>query len=176
MRDLYSGAVDEESIAQIIRDEDNLKSIAMAETIRGNGEEVRKWLAKQERPEPELTRRRTDVDNLAQRAVIELLECLESSGNNAKTEGLRERLREAHAVNRCHFQAVFNKHTEELAQIMRSNRPVRSATVTSIGIAREPEYRTSALGDDYDGTSHEIPQKDKGDFYLTYLQPGPIRG
>ena len=171
MRDLYCGAVDEESVAQIIKNEDNLKSIVMAETTRGNSHELQKWLAEQERPEPALTRHRTDVNNLAQRTVTELLECLGSSGNNTKTEGLRETLREAHAVNRRQFQEVFSKHTEQKAMIRGANRCYRRASEVGYAMKDEPIHRIRAISDVYDPP--EISQTDEPGFLFL---PGFQRG
>ena len=171
MGDLYRGAVDEESVAKIIKNKDNLISIAMAETTRGNSQDVQKWLAEQERPEPELTRQRTDVDNLAQRTITELLECLGSTGNNAKTERLRERLREAHTVNRRQFHEVFSKHTEQKAMIRDRNTMCRSASNSSAIIEHEPIL--SAISNDYDETAQEISQKGEPDFLFL---PGFHRG
>ena len=173
MRDLYCGAVDDESVAQIIKNEDNLISIAMAETTRGNSQELQKWLAEQERPEPELTRHRTDIRCLAQRTVTELLECLESSGNNAKAEGLRERLREAHGENRRHFQKVFSKHTEQKAMIQNTNEMCRRASEVGYTIEHAPIRRISAISNYYYETDQEISQNDEPDFLFL---PGFQRG
>ena len=116
MQDLYSGAVDEESVGQIIKNEDSLKSIVMAETIRGNRQQLQSWLARQETPEPQLTRDRPDVDNLAQETVAELLKFLETGEMVEKIERLRKRLREAHAVNRLHFENIFDGYTIDWAK------------------------------------------------------------
>ena len=164
MGDLYCGAVDEESVARIIKNEDSLKSIVMAETTRGNSQELQKWLAGLERPEPELTRRRPDVNNLAQRTVTELLECLGSSGNNTKTEGLRKRLREAHAVNGRRFQEVFNEHTRKKNTITESNERVRSASDRNLRMVAEPVSTISAISDDLQESLHGIFQNDEPDF------------
>ena len=174
MRDLYCGAVDDESVAQIIKNEDNLRSIVMAETTRGNSHEVQKWLAEQEKPEPELTRHRPDVNNLAQRTVTELLECLGSSGNNAKTktEGLRETLREAHAKNRRLFQKVFSKHTEQKAIIQKTNRSCLRASQTGIEIVDGPIHTASEISS-YGDDPQESSQEDEPDFLFL---PGFHRG
>ena len=172
VRDLYCGAVDDESVAQIIKNEDNLKSIVMAETTRGNSHEVQKWLAEQEKPEPELTRHRTDVNNLAQRTVTELLECLGSSGNNAKTEGLRKTLRKAHAVNRRLFKEVFSKHTEQKAIIQKTNRSCIRASQTGIEIVDGLIHTASAISSHWDDPQ-ESSQEDEPDFLFL---PGFHRG
>ena len=174
MRDLYSGAVDEESLAQLIKNDDNLKSIVIAETTRGNGQELQKWLAKQARPEPELTRHRPDVNNLAQTTVEELLECLGSSGSNAKTEGLRERLRVAHAVNRRQFQGVFSTHTEQKTRVQNSNRSYHKASERSGELGRERVYRAAGISiSDDDETDEEDFQTDEPGFlFLPGFQKG----
>ena len=173
MQDLYCGAVDEQSLAQIIKNEDNLKSIVMAETTRGNGQELQKWLAEQQVPVPELTQRPTDVDNRAQSTVTELLECLGSSKNNAKTKGLRRRLREAHAVNRHQFQGAFNKHTEQKATIRNNNSMYRQASETGYRIQHELVHSLSSISHDYDEPAQESSQKVGSDFLFL---PGFRRG
>ena len=133
MQDLYSGAVDKESVGQIIKNEDSLKSIVMAETISGNREQLQTWLARQETPEPQLTRDRPDVDNLAQQTVAELLKCLETGETVEKIERLRKRLREAHAVNRLHFENIFDGYAIDRKQNRHITSNCRIATEHSMG-------------------------------------------
>ena len=127
VQDLYSGAVDEESVKRIVMNEDNLKSLVLAETTRGTGSELQNWLAEQQRAEPELTSDRVDVNNLAQRTVAELLECLLTGGTVGTIQDLRKRLREAHTVNRRRFQHASRDLIEEKTEIEYHNARLRSA-------------------------------------------------
>ena len=127
IEDLYSGSVDKESVGQILMNEDNLKSLVLAEMTRGTGKELQNWLAEQQRTEPELTRYRADVDGLAQRTVAELLECLLTGEPGGRIEGLREKLRKAHTVNRRHFQHASREHMEEKTEIQYHNACLHSA-------------------------------------------------
>jgi hypothetical protein len=44
MPDLLSGAVDPEIVKKVIKDDDNLKSIVLANMTRGTGKELKAWL------------------------------------------------------------------------------------------------------------------------------------
>ena len=127
IQDLYSGTVDEESVKRIVMNEDNLKSLVLAEMTRGTGSELQNWLAEQQRAEPELTSDRVDVNNLAQRTLAELLECLLTGETVGTIEGIRKRLREAHTVNRRRFQHASREHMEEKTEIEYHNARLHSA-------------------------------------------------
>ena len=107
--------------------EDNLKSLVLAETTRGTGSGLQNWLAEQQRAEPELTSDRVDVNNLAQRTIAELLECLLTGGTVWTIQNLRKRLREAHTVNRHRFQHASRDFIEEKTEIEYHNARLRSA-------------------------------------------------
>ena len=149
LRDLYSGAVDKETIGQIIRNEDSLKSIVMAETIRGNGQELQRWLVEQERPQPSLSRDRPDVNNLAQQTVAELLEALGTDKISEENERLRNKLRQAHVVNRARFQDVFSRYTKARTDHSQHHSALTAATQLTASMEDDEEYTGEKIGADF---------------------------
>ena len=127
MQDLYSGAIDAKSVGEIVRNEDNLKSIVMAEMTRGSGKDLQAWLDEQQKPEPELTRDRPDIDGCAQRTVTQLVTYMKKQGHYEAIEDLRSILREAHAQNWSHFRLSLHDQLEEKKAVRSSNRAFRRA-------------------------------------------------
>ena len=154
--DLYSGAVDKDYVGQIIRNEDSLKSIVMAETIRGNRQQLQGWLARQETPEPELTRDRPDVNSLAQKTVAELLKCLETGEMVEKIEILRKRLRQAHAVNRVHFKDMFDRYTIEHTENRRKALHCRNGARHCAILDSHDELKSADVALDYSDSDEEL--------------------
>ena len=180
MKDLYSGAVDEKSVGQIIRNEDSLKSIVMAETIRGNRQQLQSWLASQKTPDPELTRDRPDVNNLAQKTVVELLKYLGTGEMVEKIEILRQKLREAHAVNRVHFEETFNQYTIERAENRQFGRRCDSGGFHSKKLDSSEPYLSAQISQSYDNEATPGAQNTEearhGSLFLPGFQRDSSRG
>jgi hypothetical protein len=121
MQDLYTGAADPESVGEILKNEDNLKSIVIAEMTRGTGKELQAWLDTQQKPLPELTRDRPDVGGRAQRAVSQLLDSLNNGDTAEKIEKLQDDLRKAHEENWRQFQIVIQAHTDNERTVVFAN-------------------------------------------------------
>jgi hypothetical protein len=99
MEALYSGAVSPETLGEMIKNEDNLKSIVIAEMTRGRSKDLEAWLEKQQMALLELTRERPDVDGKAQKAITDLLGALQNGDTAGNIDSLRSALRDAHAEN-----------------------------------------------------------------------------
>ena len=156
MQDLYSGAVDKESVGKIIRNQDNLKSIVMAETIRGNHSQLQSWLATHEMSQPEFTRDRPDVDNRAQKTVARLLECLETGETDESFEILRRRLRDAHAVNRVAFEDTIDKNSKKQAENRRDAVHCRSGSNHCRKMESHNSYGSEVMTHDYSESDEEV--------------------
>jgi hypothetical protein len=128
MQDVYTGAADPESVGEILKNEDNLKSIVIAEMTRGTGRELQAWLDTQQKPLPELTRDRPDVGGRAQQAASQLLDSLNNGDTDENIEKLQDDLRKAHEENWRQFQSVIQVHTDNVRTVMTSNEIYRSAT------------------------------------------------
>jgi hypothetical protein len=115
MKDLYSGKVDDERVGELIRNEDNLKSLVIAEIARGTGKDLQNWLDTQQKAiPPDLTRERPDIEGKAQAAVTQLLRGFEGNETKEVLDTLRNVLRRAHRDNLRVFgnqSAVFTSQT-----------------------------------------------------------------
>lgn len=149
MKDLYSGEVDQEIIGEMIKNEDNLKSIVMAEMTRGTGKELEAWLLSQQKPLPELTSDRPDVGGKAQRAVSELLTGMKNADTDTNIEDLRAVLRRAHEENLREFRDIVRAHSKQVKTVRTTNKKFGTATThTQLmkpegpGISRPKHKRT----------------------------------
>ncbi|KAF2176208.1 hypothetical protein K469DRAFT_608056 [Zopfia rhizophila CBS 207.26] len=131
MQDLYSGNMDPDLVGDIIKSEDNMKSIILAEATKGSGQHLTDWLLSQEKPLPELTSERPDVGERAQLAVMKLLEALKSGGPNEEIQALRSALRAAHEENWRQFRQTFRAHVTERNMILSHNGLFRQASESS---------------------------------------------
>ena len=121
MEDLYSGVASPEILGEMIKNEDNLKSVVIAEMTRGRGKELEAWLDKQQMPLPELTCERPDAEGKAQKAIIDLLNALQNGNTAANIDGLRSALRNAHAENWRQFQEIVKVYVDEDLQVRYRN-------------------------------------------------------
>jgi hypothetical protein len=117
--------MDEDLIGEIIRNEDNIKSIALAEVSKGAGNHLTDWLRSQEKALPELTSERPDVGEKAQHAVVNLLEALKTGTSDEGIKPLRAALRVAHRENWREFQQTFQCHVEGKKKIASHSTHVR---------------------------------------------------
>ena len=128
MQDLYSGAADPGSVKEILEDEDNLKSIVIAETARGNGRLCLRWLGEREKPLLELVR--PDVDERTQHLIIELIKILKIRNTGNDIDELRNNLRVAHKMEREILQWLVRNHKTKQRSTAKGNRLVRKAMDT----------------------------------------------
>ena len=146
MQDLYSGAADPETMGEIIKSQDNLKSIVLAEITRGKGKELHAWLQAQQKPLPELTRDRPDISGKAQQAVTLLLHSLKNGEPEEKLEKLRDDLRQAHTENWSQFRDILKGHDKSKRSICKSNTILQEASRHSLSQCSmqpiEPESET----------------------------------
>jgi hypothetical protein len=153
MQDLYSGNVDEDLIGEIFKNEDNVKSIALAEASKGAGNQLTDWLLSQEKPLPELTSERPDVGEKAQHAVVSLLETLKTGTSDEGITSLRAALRVAHEENWREFQRAIQSHFEGKKIVASHNYRCRRARVDSNDVydTMETNRRESNKGSSYFG-------------------------
>jgi hypothetical protein len=140
MQDLYSGAADPETMGEIIKSQDNLKSIVLAEITRGKGKELHAWLQAQQKPLPELTRDRPDISGKAQQAVTLLLHSLKNGEPEEKLEKLRDDLRQAHTENWSQFRDILEGHDKSETFIVKSNTIFNEARCHSARLQKQTLY------------------------------------
>lgn len=153
MQDLYSGNMDEDLIGEMIRNEDNMKSIVLAETTRGAGKQLADWLQSQEKPLPAFTSERPDVGEKAQQAVVNLLEALKMYVSDEKIRTLRAALQAAHEENWRQFRQTFQSHVKEKEKVSLRNTSWKKAERDSIILTdcmqknqRKTDRRSSYFG------------------------------
>ena len=142
VKDVLSGEADPEVIGKIVKNEDNLKSIVMAEMTRGTGKQLEAWLLSQQKPIPQLTQDRPDIDGKAQQAVTRLLDGLKDGGSNEEIEECRSDLRKAHKANWREFQGIFHHHIEVRVSTDKTNQVLQRMSKKSVVQVSEIEKQT----------------------------------
>ncbi|KAI9766512.1 MAG: hypothetical protein M1840_006469 [Geoglossum simile] len=126
MPDLLSGKADQKIVEQIVKDDDNLKSVVLASMTRGTGKDLEAWLLSQQKPMPKIQRGRPDIAGRAQQAITQLLEALGNSAEEVELLRLRGLLRSAHDDNWREFKKIRGtenfhyKETRDLNQRARN--------------------------------------------------------
>lgn len=142
VKDVLSGEADPEVIGEIVKNEDNLKSIVMAEITRGTGKQLEAWLLSQQKPMPQLTQDRPDIDGKAQQAVTRLLDGLKDGDNNEEIEECRSDLRKAHEANWREFQGIIHHHIEARVSTDKTNQVLQRMSKKSVVQVSEIEKQT----------------------------------
>ncbi|KIX09410.1 uncharacterized protein Z518_00490 [Rhinocladiella mackenziei CBS 650.93] len=124
MEDLLSGDVDPGTIEQIMKNDDNLKSIVLASMMRGTGKELDAFLESQKLPMPERSTLRHDVGQ-AQKAVTQLLEALNNHSDKDELERLRQALRKAHEKNVLYMKHQRRDEDDRRVQAVAQNQKMR---------------------------------------------------
>ena len=125
MSDLYSGIADPNTLGEILSNEDNMKSIVIAEMTRGTSKQLLAWLDSLQQPIPQLTRDRPDVGGEAQRTLTQLLEALQNEADSNLILQLRHDLQQAHEQNWTEFQKVFKRYISDKFAAERTNKYTR---------------------------------------------------
>ena len=133
MQDLYAGTVDQKDVGAILKNEDNVKSLVMAEVTRGHGEKLQTWLQKQHRVVPVLTNDRPDVGGEAQRGIVEIVQHIKGGKN--PPDKLRAKVREAHQTNWKQFVMKVGELHEEVLQAHQFNDLLEDASSRSTAMS-----------------------------------------
>ncbi|OCL09902.1 hypothetical protein AOQ84DRAFT_267592, partial [Glonium stellatum] len=139
MKDIFSEGADPGVIGEIVKNEDNLKSIVLAEMTRGTGRHLGAWLLSQQQPTPQLTQDRPDIDGKAQQAVTRLLDGLRDGDEDQKIEEYQTDLRNAHERNWHEFQGVLYRHIEAKASTDKTNQVLQCMSKKSETLISEIE-------------------------------------
>ncbi|KAF2659688.1 hypothetical protein K491DRAFT_675420 [Lophiostoma macrostomum CBS 122681] len=121
MQDIYSGNVDPDYVYDLMRNEDNMKSMLLAEATKGASKDLAEWLQSQKQPLPAFTSERPDINEQAQHTVMKLLEAMRNGASDEKIQTLQSALRVAHAANWQQFQKVFQTHVQERNRLSSRN-------------------------------------------------------
>jgi hypothetical protein len=119
--DMLAGKVGEATMEQIVRDRDNLRSIALASKTRGTGKDLAAWLKAQQKPLPEKNAMPEDINDRAHQAINELLEALRTNSPVEKLEDLRHQVRSAHESNLTNFWRKRAKDEDNESVILHTN-------------------------------------------------------
>lgn len=119
--DMLAGKMDEATIEQIIKDRDNLRSVALASKTRGTGKDLAAWLKGQQKPIPAKSTIPEDIDNRAYKAITKLLEALRTNVPEDKLEGLRQQIRTAHEFNLRDFWEKKTNDEDAESEIQHRN-------------------------------------------------------
>ena len=149
MQDLYAGAVNREHVGAILKNEDNRKSLVMAEVTRGHGQKLQTWLQKQHRDVPVLTKDRPDVGGKAQSGISEILRHMKRGKNPHVLDELRAQIREAHQANWKQFVIKMGEHHEEVLEAHQFNDLLRDASnrSTAMSACGDGDKYSSYAGD-----------------------------
>jgi hypothetical protein len=166
LEQLYQNAVPQQDLADIITNDDNLKSIVIAEMTRGRGDQLQGWLQKQYKEKPTLSTERPDIGGKAQKAITGLLHCIKRGENVEKTTRLRRDLRNAHEANWKKFESILSYYHDEEDEIDDYNSRVHWASSlsntmsASASIRDQPSYSADAISSA--STSHgHYPDSDE---------------
>ncbi|KAH7327539.1 hypothetical protein BKA65DRAFT_481235 [Rhexocercosporidium sp. MPI-PUGE-AT-0058] len=132
LRDLYSGQVDDLVVEEIVKNQDNLKSLVIAEMAKGTGRDLQKWLDSQQSPKTELNLSRPDMGGKAQELVTRLLMRLEANDKEEPLDSIRLSLREAHQKNLSFFAQTVRNHLDEVSCFGSFQRNIRFARTSSL--------------------------------------------
>ena len=135
MQDLYAGAVDQEDVGAILKNEDNIKSLVMAEVTRGHGPKLQTWLQKQHRDVPVLTNNRPDVGGKAQRGITDILRHIKRGKNSHVLDESRAKIREAHQTNWRQFVMKMGELHEEVLEAHQFNDLLEDASSRSAAMS-----------------------------------------
>ncbi|KAF8862895.1 hypothetical protein BDZ45DRAFT_160750 [Acephala macrosclerotiorum] len=84
LEDLYQGRVSKEIQDEILRNDDNLKSVILVATTRGQNRDIHDWIAARRDTFADLVNvPRQDIDGRATSLVKEVIEALQSKGSNS---------------------------------------------------------------------------------------------
>jgi hypothetical protein len=110
--DILSGKADPKTVEQIMKNDDDLKSIVLASMTRGTGKEVNNWLQAQQMPLPEMKVHPDDTGGKAQAVVDRLLAAIAGNQPEALLDPLRVAVREAHKANLDAFRHNVRRQKE----------------------------------------------------------------
>ena len=119
LQDLYQNKVDSSTAGEILSNNDNLQSVVLAAQLRGDDENIRRWVSKQKvQAKNVLNCERPDVLHQAAAAMRDLLSLLADSNLDRRLlNNLRQNLRTAHHTNWAEFVSNINaEHKEESAR------------------------------------------------------------
>ncbi|KAH7403043.1 hypothetical protein BKA64DRAFT_440088 [Cadophora sp. MPI-SDFR-AT-0126] len=119
LEDLYRGKVDSAIEDKILQNDDDLKSVILTATTRGQNREVRDWIASRRDSFADLVNMpRPDVNGSAAYLVNEAIKALQASGWNVNDFVFAEaqNLRRAHARNWQAFQDSVAPRAEKATQ------------------------------------------------------------
>ncbi|PMD22290.1 hypothetical protein NA56DRAFT_644986 [Hyaloscypha hepaticicola] len=119
--DMLAGRMDEATIEQIIKDRDNLRSVALASKTRGTGKDLADWLRGQQKAVPAKSTMPQDIDNRAYKSITDLLKALRTNTPEEKLEELRQQVRTAHESNLDDFWGNKARDEESESEIQRRN-------------------------------------------------------
>lgn len=135
LQELYAGSADSEVVESLLRNQDNLKSLVMAEQARGRGQQLDHWLMSQQQQQQKLLERpteRVDVYQAAQHAVSSLLKIWQSPGKQEERNRLQAELRAAHDRNRKALRDATSAYSVTVQQATRRSSYVEAARRQSI--------------------------------------------
>ncbi|RYP74482.1 hypothetical protein DL771_002956 [Monosporascus sp. 5C6A] len=124
--DLLAGKTDPQTVEQIIKNDDDLKSIVLASMTRGTGKDVEAWLEAQQLPLPQRTSHPQDFSGRAQKAVDSILRAIRARTVKNALDDLRAELRSAHHDNLKRCQGLIFDETVAERQVRAWNVRVRN--------------------------------------------------
>ena len=119
LQDLYQNKVDSSTASEILANNDNLQSVVLAAQLRGDDENIRRWVSKQKvQAKNVLHCERPDVQHQADYSMRVLLSVLaDPNPDRRRLNNLRHKLRTAHHKNWVKFVSKISaEHREELAR------------------------------------------------------------
>ena len=125
LQDLYRNQIDSSMSGEILASNDNLRSVLLAAQIRGDDDDIRKWILEQSlRGKNILHRERPDVDRQAATIMRTLLSSLIRPDLDSGTRALQHDLRTAHHKNWFEFVSELTTESHEVS--------ARSTVVTGV--------------------------------------------
>jgi len=124
--DLLAGKADPKTVEQIIKNDDDLKSIVLASMTRGTGKDVEAWLQAQQLPLPQRTSHPQDYSGRAQKAVDNILGALQAGTTGSELESWRAELRSAHSDNLEQFRNIESGEALREAPVRHWNQRLRN--------------------------------------------------
>ena len=170
LQDLYLNQIDSSTAGEILANNDNLQSVLLAAQLRGDDDNIRKWISGQNpRRSNILLRERPDINRQAAIIMRALLSVLARPNPNNEVFALQHDLRTAHHKNWVEFVSDLVAEYDEksarstivssVIERISSNRRVMNDGVHSPGLLSpvRPPLLSSKTRDSFKMDSFDLP-------------------